>query len=64
MQSLQNTKLLINEAKNLGANVTLISGPVHLDPITDVEMINVESTLDMKNALMIVQSYTTKYITT
>ena len=42
---------LAKEAKNLGANVTLISGPVHLDPITDVEMINIESTLDMENAL-------------
>jgi len=42
---------LASEAKNLGANVTLISGPVHIDPITDVDMINVESTLDMEEAL-------------
>ena len=39
---------LASEAKNLGANVTLISGPVHIDPIADVEMINIESTLDME----------------
>ena len=38
-------------AKNLGANVTLISGPVFIDPITGVEMINIESTLDMEKAL-------------
>ena len=42
---------LASEAKNLGANVTLISGPVHIDPITDVEMINIESTLDMEKEL-------------
>ena len=39
------------EAKNLGANVTLISGPVHIDPITGVNMINIESTIDMEDAL-------------
>ena len=42
---------LASESKKLGANVTLISGPVHLDPITDVQMINIESTLDMEQAL-------------
>ena len=42
---------LASEAKNLGANVTLISGPVHIDPIADVEMINIESTLDMEEEL-------------
>jgi len=42
---------LASEAKYLGANVTLISGPVHIDPISDVEMINVESTLNMQQAL-------------
>ena len=42
---------LASEAKHLGASVTLISGPVYLDPIPDVNMINVESTLDMQEAL-------------
>ena len=42
---------LAAEAKNLGANITLISGPVHIDPITGVEMINIESTLDIEKAL-------------
>ena len=39
------------EAKNLGANVTLISGPVHIDPIVGVNMINIESTIDMEDAM-------------
>ena len=42
---------LASEAKYLGANVTLISGPVYLDPIADVNMINIESTIDMQQAL-------------
>jgi len=42
---------LASEVKNLGANVTLISGPVHIDPIAGVEMVNIESTLDMEKAL-------------
>ena len=42
---------LASEAKDLGANVTLISGPVHIDPIPAVNMINIESTLDMENEL-------------
>jgi len=41
------------QAKYLGANVTLISGPVHIDPVPDVNMINVESTLDMQRELNI-----------
>tara|TARA_Y100000994_G_scaffold67343_2_gene54973 strand:- start:470 stop:1675 length:1206 start_codon:yes stop_codon:yes gene_type:complete len=41
------------QAKYLGANVTLISGPVHIDPVPDVNMINVESTLDMQKELNI-----------
>ena len=42
---------IASEAKNFGANVTLISGPVHIDPIAGVETINIESTLDMRQAI-------------
>ena len=38
-------------ARNLGANVTLVSGPVALPPIPEVEMIMVESALEMLNQL-------------
>mgnify|MGYP001284162701 CR=1 FL=1 len=42
---------IASEAKNLGGNVTLISGPVHLNNIPDIKTINVESTLEMDQAI-------------
>ena len=42
---------IASEAKNLGGNVTLISGPVHLDSIPDINTIHVESTLEMDYAI-------------
>ena len=42
---------LASEVKNQGACVTLISGPVHIDPVPGVDLVNIESTLDMEKAL-------------
>lgn len=39
-------------AQELGANVTLISGPVHLNPPANVEVIRVESAMEMYEAVM------------
>jgi len=38
-------------AKNLGANVTLISGPTNLPPIASIKIINVVSAQDMQQAI-------------
>ena len=42
---------LAKVARNMGAQVTLISGPVSLSPIPEVEMVNVESTEEMAIAV-------------
>ncbi|MBT5077663.1 MAG: bifunctional phosphopantothenoylcysteine decarboxylase/phosphopantothenate--cysteine ligase CoaBC [Candidatus Marinimicrobia bacterium] len=42
---------LAEVARDLGANVTLVSGPVALPPIPEVEMIMVESAVEMLSAL-------------
>ena len=42
---------LAEVARDLGANVTLVSGPVALPPIPEVEMVMVESTVQMLSAL-------------
>jgi len=38
-------------AKEYGANVTLISGPVHIDTISGIKTINIKSAIDMKNEI-------------
>lgn len=43
---------LAEAAKNLGGEVTLISGPVNLDPIPGVQLIKVETAEEMYNAVM------------
>ena len=42
---------LAEVARDLGANVTLVSGPVALPPIPEVEMVMVESAVEMLSAL-------------
>ncbi len=39
-------------AKYRGANVTLITGPTSMDPISDINMIRVQSAIEMHNAVM------------
>ncbi|MBM7692323.1 phosphopantothenoylcysteine decarboxylase/phosphopantothenate--cysteine ligase [Peribacillus deserti] len=43
---------LAKEARELGAEVVLVSGPVHLDPPADIRTIPVESAEDMYQAVM------------
>jgi phosphopantothenoylcysteine decarboxylase/phosphopantothenate--cysteine ligase len=49
-------------ARDRGASVTLISGPVSLEPPPDVEVVNVTSAREMYEAVMSRISYTTVFI--
>lgn len=42
---------IAEEAKNRGAHVVLISGPTHLEPPKDIEVVNVNTTEEMFNAV-------------
>jgi phosphopantothenoylcysteine decarboxylase / phosphopantothenate---cysteine ligase len=49
-------------ARDRGASVTLISGPVSLEPPPDIEVVNVTSTREMYEAVMSRVSYATVFI--
>ena len=42
---------LSKSARDFGASVTLISGPVHLDKISGIKNIDISSSMDMKNTI-------------
>ncbi|MDF7670787.1 bifunctional phosphopantothenoylcysteine decarboxylase/phosphopantothenate--cysteine ligase CoaBC [Orbaceae bacterium ESL0721] len=55
---------IANAAAKLGAKVTLISGPVHLDTPNNVERINVESALEMYEVALKYATQSTIFIST